>query len=180
MAFCLPHSFVYELYHELYLLLFCILCWKNSYIKPVCGVKQLKFSKCVYWIRASDIFSNIYYVNSAIISSNVGTVLPEIMAQALILSNNFSPWLLKEIGDYARLVLLVEVLNKSFGRWILMAAKDTRVADPIDVVYHEMDSTVCSHRVYISVWSPVIGEQLVLEKEPAGQSTQWTCGMWQW
>ena len=55
-------------------------------------------------------------MNSAIISSNVGTVLPEIMAQALILSNNFSPWLLKEIGDYARMVLLVEVLNKSFGR----------------------------------------------------------------
>ena len=45
-------------------------------------------------------------MNSAIISSNVGTVLPEIMAQALILSNNFSPRLLKETGDYARLVFI--------------------------------------------------------------------------
>ena len=34
---------------------------------------------------------------------------------------------------------------------------------------------VYSHHVYKSVWSPVIGEQLILEKEPAGQSTRWIC-----
>ena len=33
-----------------------------------------------------------------------------------------------------------------------------------------MDSVVHSHRVYKSVWSPVIREQLSLEKEPTGQS----------
>ena len=48
-----------------------------------------------------------------------------------------------------------------------MAAGDTHVADPLDTVYHEMDSMVHGHHVYKSVWSPVVGEQLVLEKEPA-------------
>ena len=52
-----------------------------------------------------------------------------------------------------------------------MAAGNTREADPVDTVQHEMDSTVRSHHFYKSVQSPVIGEQLVLEKEPAGQST---------
>ena len=52
-----------------------------------------------------------------------------------------------------------------------MTAGNICVADPVDIVHHEMDSAVCSHFVYKSVWSPVIGEQLVLEKEPAGQST---------
>ena len=52
-----------------------------------------------------------------------------------------------------------------------MVAGDTRVADPVDTVHHEMVSMVCSHRFYKTVYSPVI-EQLVLEKEPAGQSTQ--------
>ena len=37
-----------------------------------------------------------------------------------------------------------------------MAAGDARVADPLDTVHHEMDSVVCGHRVYKSVWSPVI------------------------
>ena len=55
-----------------------------------------------------------------------------------------------------------------------MAAGDIRVADPLDTVNHKMDSVVPSHCVYISVWSPVI-EQLVLEKKPAGQSTQCIC-----
>ena len=49
-----------------------------------------------------------------------------------------------------------------------MAAGDTRVADPLDTVHHEMDSLVPSHHIYES---PVI-EQLVLEKKHAGQSTQ--------
>ena len=53
-----------------------------------------------------------------------------------------------------------------------MVAGDTCVADPVDTVHHEMNSKVHSHRVYKSVWSPVIGAQLILEKEPAGQSTQ--------
>ena len=39
----------------------------------------------------------------------------------------------------------------------------------VDTVHHEIDSVVCSHRV--SVWLPVIGLQLVLEKEPASQIT---------
>ena len=45
---------------------------------------------------------------------------------------------------------------------------DSHVADPVDIVHHEMDSVVCTHYVYTTVWSPVI-EQLILEKEPAGQ-----------
>ena len=53
-----------------------------------------------------------------------------------------------------------------------MAADDACVADLVDTVHHEMDSVVCGHHVYKSVWSPVIGEQLVLEKEPVSQSTQ--------
>ena len=53
-----------------------------------------------------------------------------------------------------------------------MEAGDTHVADLVDTVHHEMDcSTVCSHRVYKSVYLPVIGEQLLLVKKPAGQST---------
>ena len=32
-----------------------------------------------------------------------------------------------------------------------MAAGDTRAADPVDTVHHEMDSTVRSHRFYKSV-----------------------------
>ena len=31
-----------------------------------------------------------------------------------------------------------------------MAAGDTRVADPVDTVHHEMDSTIRSHHVYKS------------------------------
>ena len=50
-----------------------------------------------------------------------------------------------------------------------MAADDACVADLVDTVYHEMDSVVCGHHVYKSVWSPVI--ELVLEKETASQST---------
>ena len=52
-----------------------------------------------------------------------------------------------------------------------MAAGDTHAADTVGAVYHEMDSAVCNHRFYKSVWSPVI-EQLILEKEPACQSTR--------
>ena len=53
-----------------------------------------------------------------------------------------------------------------------MAAGDNRAEDPVDAVHHEMDSTVYSHRFYKSVQLPVIGKQLVLEKEPGGQSTR--------
>ena len=52
-----------------------------------------------------------------------------------------------------------------------MAAGDTCAEDLVDTVHHEMDSGVHSHYFYKSVYSPVIGEQLVLEKEPAHQST---------
>ena len=43
----------------------------------------------------------------------------------------------------------------------------THVADLLDTVHREMDSVVHGHHVYKSVWLPVIGEQLILEKEPA-------------
>ena len=46
--------------------------------------------------------------------------------------------------------LLVEILNQSFGHWILEAG-NTRVADPVDDVYHKMDSIVHSHCVDKSV-----------------------------
>ena len=32
-----------------------------------------------------------------------------------------------------------------------MAAGDTRAADPVDIVLHEMESTFCSHHFYKSV-----------------------------
>ena len=47
-----------------------------------------------------------------------------------------------------------------------MTAGDTHIADLLDTVHHEMDSMVCGHHVYNSVWSPVIGKQLVLNKKP--------------
>ena len=52
-----------------------------------------------------------------------------------------------------------------------MAAGDTRVAYLVNTVHHEMDIAVHSHCIYEYVWLPVIAKQLVLEKEPAGQST---------
>ena len=54
-----------------------------------------------------------------------------------------------------------------------MEVRDTHVADLLDTVHHETDSVFRSHHVYKFVWWPVTGEQLVLEKEPANQSTQW-------
>ena len=42
-----------------------------------------------------------------------------------------------------------------------MAADNTGVADPLDTVQHKMGGVVCSHHVYKSVWSPVLGEQLI-------------------
>ena len=53
-----------------------------------------------------------------------------------------------------------------------MAAGDTLVADLVVSVHHEMDTAICSYHVYKSVQSLVIGTELILEKEPAGQSTQ--------
>ena len=50
-----------------------------------------------------------------------------------------------------------------------MEAGDTCVADPVDTVHHEMDSIICSHHVCKICLLPVIGEQLVVEKDPAGQ-----------
>ena len=52
-----------------------------------------------------------------------------------------------------------------------MAAGDTRVADPVDTVHHKMDSVFYSNCVYKSVWSSTIGKQVILQKEPDGQST---------
>ena len=48
-----------------------------------------------------------------------------------------------------------------------MATGDACVSDLLDTVHHEMDNVVRGHHVYKSVWLPVIGEQLILEKEPA-------------
>ena len=42
-----------------------------------------------------------------------------------------------------------------------MAADNAGVADPLDTVQHKMGSVVCSHHVYKSVWSPVLGEKLI-------------------
>ena len=53
----------------------------------------------------------------------------------------------------------------------MMAVGDSCVADLLDTVQHEMDSIFRNHHVYKSVWSPVM-EQLILEKEPANQSTR--------
>ena len=57
---------------------------------------------------------------------------------------------------------------------MLTEADDVRVADQLDTAHHKMDSVICSHRVYKSVWSPII-ENLVLEKEPTCQSTRSIC-----
>ena len=88
----------------------------------------------------------------------------------LFLSSNFSPRPLNETGNYMRPVLITwKFWIKAFGWWILMTARKA----PLGTVHHEMDSMFCSHHVYKSVCSPIIGEQLVLEKEPADQSTRW-------
>ena len=47
------------------------------------------------------------------------------------------------------------------------------VADLLDTVHHEKDSMVHSQYVYKS--TPVTEVQLILEKEPVGQSTRWIC-----
>ena len=52
-----------------------------------------------------------------------------------------------------------------------MAAGYTRAADRVDTVHYEKNIMVQSRRFYKSVQSQVI-EQLVLEMEPAGQSTR--------
>lgn len=35
-----------------------------------------------------------------------------------------------------------------------------------DTAYYELNSEICGHHIYKSVWSPAIGEQLYLKKEP--------------
>ena len=87
----------------------------------------------------------------------------------LFFSSKFLPWPLNETGDYTRPVFITWSSESKFFRWsILMAAGDACV--PLDTVYHEIYSVVCSHHVYKSVWLPVI-KQLFPEKEPAGQFT---------
>ena len=54
-----------------------------------------------------------------------------------------------------------------------MTAGNICVAYSLDTVHQEMDSwLICSHGIYNSVWLPVIGEQLIMEKKPAGISTR--------
>ena len=80
-------------------------------------------------------------------------------------------WWLYQTGVY----FIVEVLNQIFQAMNSNGCWDSRVADPVDIVHHEMDSAV--H--YTPVWSLEI-EQFILEKEPAGRSTWWICSTWQW
>ena len=46
-----------------------------------------------------------------------------------------------------------------------MDAGNACIADLLDTAHHEMDCVIRNHHVYISVWFPVIGEQLMMEKE---------------
>ena len=102
------------------------------------------------------------------------TVLAQIMARVFFLSSNFSPLPLNETDDYTRSAFIIwNSESRLFGWWILIVVGDTCVPDPLDTVHNKMDSVVCSHQVHKYVWSPVLGEQLVLKKEPAGQSTWW-------
>ena len=55
-----------------------------------------------------------------------------------------------------------------------MKAGDTRVADLVDTVHHEIASTFCNHRVY----KPVVASNVFIG-EPVGQSTRYICSMWQ-
>ena len=92
----------------------------------------------------------------------IHTVLPQIMA----LCAYFFPATF-HLGDYMRLAFIIWSSESKFcGRWILMAANNACVADLLYTVYHEMGRMVCGHHVHKSVWSPVIGKQLILE-EPA-------------
>ena len=72
-----------------------------------------------------------------------------------------------------------KVLNESFSgdEFWSVAVGHVCVTDPLTHfdVHHEMDSAVCSHHVYKSVWLPATEEHLVLEKEPASHSTRWIC-----
>ena len=45
-----------------------------------------------------------------------------------------------------------------------MTTGDTHIADPLDTMHHEIDSMVHSHHVYKSVWSTIIGEQVILRR----------------
>ena len=74
------------------------------------------------------------------------------------LVNKWDRWLYETDINYLKFWI------KDFRQWILMATGDTHVADPLDTMYHEMDSIVHSHHVYKPVWLPKIGEQLILER----------------
>ena len=70
----------------------------------------------------------------------------------LFLSSNFLPQPLNDNGDYTRLAFISwSSKSKLFRLWILMESGNTRAADPVDTMHHEMDSAVCSHRFYKSV-----------------------------
>ena len=98
------------------------------------------------------------------------------MAQAFVYFLQLFTLPLNETSNYTRPAFsYLKFWIKDFGWWILIAAAEAHVADLLDTVHHEMDKMVCSHLLYKSVWFPVIGEWLVLEKEPAGRSTQWIC-----
>ena len=52
-----------------------------------------------------------------------------------------------------------------------MQVSNTCGTDLVGTVYHDMGTAVRSY-CFINLWSPVMGEQRVLEKEPASQSIQ--------
>ena len=128
-----------------------------------------------------------YQSNPLLLCCNISILYClKLWPRRLFPSSNFSPRPPNETGNYTRPAFIsYSSESKFFGWWILMEAGDTHVADSVDtvVVHHEMDSTVHSHCVYKPVWSRIgkhWGSVLILEKEPAGQSTRWICSTWQW
>ena len=121
-------------------------------------------------------------------SLQLTTVLPQILAQVVIYFQQLSPQSLSEtsiyfiyyfiyiiIGFIAHTKLqIIEILIKVFRCWILMAAGDAHVVDPLDTVPAPWRTVwfAVTMYTYKSVWLPII-EQLILEKESAGQSTRW-------
>ena len=80
------------------------------------------------------------------------TVLPQIMAQAFISFQQLFTPATKRERNYTRLAFISWSSESMFSGWlILMEAGDSRVADPVDAVHYEMDSTVRSYCVYKSV-----------------------------
>ena len=82
----------------------------------------------------------------------VYTVLPQIMARVFIsFQQVFSRATKQDRRLYKAGFISWSSESMLFGLWILMTAGETRAADSVDIVRHEMDSVVRSHRFYKSV-----------------------------